>query len=410
MIVTKYLASIALIAIWLAYVQLSKSKKFGLVSLFFVSIAAFSQNFELYFRNLHQVIQIPMILFGFIYLIQGKVSRASSLVFWFLFSSICLSIFLSEFDSDSRTQLTNFISSLGVTIFLLKIFWDLSYCHKYLFSTFMVRIGSFAAVAGIYESYALGVDRVEGTFANPNYFALFIGICYCFLFFRKLSVLDWVFASVMIFGIYLSGSRSAIFMPLFAHIWAIWKYEALRTRLQKVLFMCVAITFSYAFLLGVADREGADGSDAERIIFTRIGLDMAIDHPFTGVGWGRYPAMFSQYAQFTDSLILPDDSEFSVASQERRVSHNDFVRIFAELGIVAGTAFIVFVLLGAKLAFQTKSVLSPVMLPIIFGLILFSATHNNLNTAMTWFFLLIPFCAQADGRNQQVNTNLNQLR
>lgn len=389
--VTKYLFPALFCALWLLYVKKTRSRRFAWVGLFFVSFAAFSQNFEFIFRDFHQAVQVPMILLGFIAIIQGKAPRTPVKIFLVILGFIVLSIVCSTLDTDARSQLVNYVAVVGVASFLLTQFKGFDLKQQRIFARFMVWLGFLVALSGLFEVAITGVARAEGTFANPNYFALFIGICYSFLFVKRLSWHDLALAGVMLLVILLSGSRSALIVPLLSHLWSIWRSEKLRTRAQKVALISLAIVLSSVSLSGLLDRAGADASDAERILFTRIGWRMSLDQPVTGVGWGRFPVVFSDYASNIEGILLSDQSVVDVSGQEQRVSHNDFVRVMAELGFPAGAFFTLVFVTAMITAFRATGMMSNVMMPVLLGLLLFSITHNNLNTATTWFFLTMPF-------------------
>ena len=162
---------------------------------------------------------------------------------------------------------------------------------------------------------------------------------------------------------------------------------------RGVLVLLVAgcvVSFLYVFdLTRFSDKEAVSGSDGERKLFAQIGLNMVNDNPYFGVGWGRYISEFSNYSSTVDKLHIGNHI-LDASKQDRRVSHNDFLRIMAELGWLSLLLCIIYCGYCIHiLMFQTMA-LSGVVFPIWCGMILFSLTHNNLNTAFSWYFLLLP--------------------
>jgi len=117
---------------------------------------------------------------------------------------------------------------------------------------------------------------------------------------------------------------------------------------------------------------------------------MTIDNPLSGVGWGRFISEFSNYSSSVDKIIL-DNGVIDASKQDRRVTHNDLLRIMAELGLIAFFLVLIFLWKTAMLIYKHKGFGFNCLFPCWAGMLLFSLSHNNLNTAYSWFFLLLPW-------------------
>lgn len=364
------------------------STSLKLCALFFTSIAAFSQNFSLIFRELHQLIQLIILFFWIVSLL--KTYKQNKTIYFLVIFSIFMGISFigAPIDQDARTQVINFIVVFGVIGFLfnsLKNKKDLEIILVY-FS----GLAFITACSGLIEFLVSSSARIEGTFANPNYFALFIGLGWVPVFVYYRSPSKYFCLCIMTLAIILSGSRAALLFPILYLIWRIY----LNGNIIKMFFYStLSVLILSLILLSGATRftsESTKGSDAERIIFAKIAINMALEHPYTGVGWGRFITEFSNYAGTVDKIIL-DNGTIDASNQERRVTHNDLLRILSELGFIAFIFSLYFLFRTGLLIRKFKGFGMEWLFPCWCGMIIFSLTHNNLNTALSWFFILLPW-------------------
>jgi O-antigen ligase len=366
----------------------NKSTNLRLCSLFFTSVACFSQNFSFIFRELHQLIQLGL-LFLFVVTIfkNGRGLKVFYLPLCFL-AFVITSLVFSTIDADAKGQLINICAVFGVLCFIYLCIKDEKQLIKLLY--FIGELAALAAFSGIVE-YILGIStRIEGSFANPNYFALFIGVgwapVYCY--FSKTK--KYLALPIMTLAIVLSGSRAALIFPILFVLWRIY----LQNNILKMFLYgtLTALIFSAVLMSGLTRLSSSEtsGSDAERLVFAKIAINMAIDNPFIGVGWGRFISEFSNYSSTVDKIIL-EGGTVDASKQDRRVTHNDLLRIIAELGFVAFFLVLIFLIKTGWLIYKYKGFGIDSLFPCWCGMLVFSLTHNNLNTAYSWFFLLLPW-------------------
>lgn len=357
-------------------------------ALFFTSLIAFSQNFQLFYRDVHKLIQMAILLYAILFFIKTFYFDAVNKYFSILFVMIFASLIFAPFDEDAREQLLNIFVIMGVVNYLYlstSVFWDRKKINKYL-----CDLAALTAVIGICEFVVMG-GRIEGTFSNPNYYALFLGISFCIGFHELYGFKRNIYLLSMVVAILISGSRSALFAPLICLLWYLYKNKGLYITMLvgAVLFILSTVLISTG-ITRLSDTEATEASDAERIIFANIAYRMAVDHPFVGVGWGRFIGEFQNYSTLAERIYVSSGDLVDVSRQERRVSHNDALRILAELGWISFSVMVAFLLYGlygiVKYNFQDEYIFS-----VWLGVILFSLTHNNLNSALFWFFFFMPY-------------------
>ncbi|MFT5756063.1 MAG: O-antigen ligase [Alteromonadaceae bacterium] len=374
--------------LWGRFCMQNGSNNLRFCALFFTSIACFSQNFSLIFRELHQLIQLGLV-FLFVLIICTKQLLLKIFFIPLLFLGfICISLIFSSFDADAKVQLINFCVVFIVLCFLYVSLTNEQSLIKIL--SFIGELGFLVAISGIVE-YLLGLSvRIEGTFANPNYFALFVGIAWAPAYYYFKGQKKYIALLIMVIAIVLSGSRSALIIPFLSILWLIYLQGNIIKTIAYGLAMSLLIFGVY--LSGVTRFSSSEttGSDEERLIFTKIAVDMAIEHPLSGVGWGRFVPEFANYASKMDQMYLAKGSA-NISKQVRRVTHNDLLRIMAELGFIAVCAVIYFLIKTGYLIFKYRGFGFNCLFPCWAGMLLFSLAHNNLNTAFSWFFLLLPW-------------------
>ena len=373
---------------WVWFCLTNVSFNLRVVSLFFTSIVCFAQNFSFIFRELHQFIQVIILFFSLFLLFKRKtLPKVFYFAIVFLFF-ILLSLVFSPFDSDARAQTLNFFVVIGVLYFIfvsLKGNEDLDSILKY-----VANLSIISAISGLIELAIAGSARIESTFANPNYFALFLAVGTVLVFYQFKGLKKWLSLIVLVSAIVLSGSRAALLFPLLLMVHRAY----LQTGIIRFLFYSAATTLVFAavFASGLTRFGNTDteSSNIERLLFAGVAFNMAVDHPYTGVGWGRFISEFYNYSGTVDEVAITN-STVNITSHDRRVTHNDLLRILSELGFVCFLFVLVFVVKSLIYLIRYKDPSHQYLLPIWIGLFIFSMTHNNLNTAFSWFFFLLPW-------------------
>jgi hypothetical protein len=385
----KQFAPIVFVCLWIFSVLRNKSSAYAGATLFFTGFVAFSQNFAFIYRQLFQFLQAVMAIYCiFDVLRQRRIFRFNYL-FLVLLSSILVSLMFSQFDADANAQVLNIVVAIAVVNYLYQMLRSDLVLGKVM--SFVGLLAVVESIFGLLEFVGnLGV-RSEGTFANPNYFALFLGVGFCIVYESRRGTRRNVSMALLLIGILISGSRAGFLLPVLSVSWSLHR---MRKTSHVIIYGAVgAVALGALILSGVtrlSDTASREGSDAERVIFARIALRMANDHPLTGVGWGRYISEFGHYSSAAEE-ILTGSGEVDVSNQERRVTHNDLVRILAELGWPSFFLAIFSLMRGGFKIWRFGESSFAYFVPIWLGTVSFSFAHNNLNGAFFWFLFVVPF-------------------
>lgn len=383
----KLLGPVPVFFAWFFFCRRYTDKDLRFSALLFVSCFSFSQNFAFYYREIHQLIQVCLIFFGLDYLLRMReIARFNIIFFVFLFF-VTLSLLFSGMDSDAKTQVINLLAMFGVTNFLYsairsKINFQIIIC-------FIGVISLIISVLGVLEFILYG-GRIEVTFANPNYLAFSIGIGFCGIYTefngltRKISLL------IVMAAILFSGSRAALVIPVLMILWHVFSVKGTIAMVKSLIFIGFSVAMISNLSLRASDVGSYEGSDAERMVFAKIAFRMAQENPVFGVGWGRFISEFSNYNSNVEDIYLTD-GVINASSQDRRVTHNDYLRILAELGWPAFLSMLSLIVFGFKKIIINRDSDLMVIFPIWVGTLFFSLTHNNMNSAVFWFVFMMPF-------------------
>jgi O-antigen ligase len=387
--VLKLLGPLLFLAYFFHKILRERNLSFGCIGVlfFFTSIVSFSQNFTFVYRELHQITQLGLAFLFFCILLQRKTLTIVVIPLFIFAIFIVLSLIANEIDADAISQTINFTVVVLTTLFLYSVISDredLFYILK-----FIGELGCIAGILAIVEFLTHGSSRVEATFANPNYLALYLGlsfVCVYYFFDKHRSA----FLLIILLAILLTGSRAALLIPALVYIKVLLSDDF---SYKKILFIFSGVILIGAIALSGKSRIGGEemsGSDAERLLFAKIAYNMTADNPWFGVGWGRFIDEFSLYSTNVKAIKL-QVGVVDASSQERRVTHNDLLRISSELGIVPFLIVLIFLAWNMCFLAFNKNHSFDFLFAIWFGFLFFSLTHNNLNTAFSWFFILMPY-------------------
>lgn len=378
-----------LIMVWIIWaLKYKPTHSIIMVGLYFTSYAAFSQNFSLIYREIHQMIQIGLIILFVLKTIQKmKVPRINIFLGIFLLF-IIVSLLFNPLDTYAKDDLINYL----VIIFVVNYLFSGIITKNDLDITLnLIAIMSFlTATIGIIEFLINPGTRIEVFSSNPNYFALFLGVGFCIIFVNWIGWKRNISLSIIVISVILSGSRGVIFFIVFQFAWVAYYHHDYR-KIILVLPSVFLVNYIFDIDLRLLDRETTQGSDIERVLYAEMAWHMANEHPLTGVGWGHFRTAFGAYSSHVGPVRTTSGSVVDMSKQNERVTHNDYVRILAELGWVGFLSTIFFTLYSMKILLNKNGFDLDYIISIWLGFIMFSLTHNNMNNAFFWFFILLPF-------------------
>ncbi len=214
------------------------------------------------------------------------------------------------------------------------------------------------AILGLLEYVFISGSRIQSTFTNPNPF----GIYMVMMFLLALSVTirrdskTFVFLSVLFLSvIFLSGSRAsmgAMLVALMITYFGIKKADIRKAIVKSALIFVTAFVLSQILLylsIYIRDNVFVDKSLLEsitrsssfvtsslkgRLEFWRVAFDLFKNKPIIGYGQGTY---FSAYY-----------IEYGMNEWYSRFTHNHYLQVLSELGLVGITLYLGFLWTGLK--------------------------------------------------------------
>lgn len=182
--------------------------------------------------------------------------------------------------------------------------------------------------------------RISAAFADFNaagsYFAMLV--CPAAAFLVSGSARRWLWAlplSLLLFALWLTGSRAALLALPAAGLVAMVLMPAVRARLtfwRRVTLIGVlvaALVTAWFLSVRAPGRVSARGAASVRMVLAEAGIRMTSSHPVFGVGVGR----------FKDASIgyIPPESRAILGAQN---AHNNLLQLLAELGLAGFLPFV----------------------------------------------------------------------
>jgi hypothetical protein len=374
--------------------KLTKSER--LLLLFFFSYFSLSSNFELIYREIHQTfVLFVSVLYLFQIKDKYKYSRYPLKFFILLFSVILISAMYNGiiFSNSSIFNMINFISfslsSLWVISELIKNDNSIISLSKYL--KHVLFLSSLAILLLI----SVGTIRPELTFSNPNYFAFFLGISTVFVIYNdfKINSQNLIFLILLLLAIFFTGSRSILFIIIPILLFTFFKTN----KPYFFIFVILGIILSFYFkddILRIARIEdiSEDVSIIQRNEIRMVVYNMFKSNPSFGIGYGEFINQYLNYLPYNVMFIDQTDEI---------VTHNDYLRILAELGLVGSLLFAYGLIRSFVLAiFDKKN--SFFLISLLLVSLSYSFTHNNLNSFLFWVILFMPYIIKEKARLCQV--------
>lgn len=228
--------------------------------------------------------------------------------------------------------------------------------------------GAMAANNGHSNIFAFSY-RAIGTFSDPNSFAAYLvsSICLVWLAYwlsEKWSVL--LCAIPIAFGVLFSGSRGGLavlgLVFLGAALMSLFIPRFRNALVAFVVLGCVGFYAAYDRLLDnqAVERSFSDVDTDSRWVLTEIAIQMWRDSPVIGSGLGQFRFLSDTY----------------LAGESGTLTHNTYLSILAEGGLVAIAIFLFILIYVLVALFKTKG---SGKFPIIMGITAVAASAMTLN-------------------------------
>ncbi|MEL7568044.1 MAG: O-antigen ligase family protein [Dehalobacterium sp.] len=216
-------------------------------------------------------------------------------------------------------------------------------------------IGTFIALLGILLFLLIKSQRIISVFNNPNPFGMYLAM----LSLAGMGIYlheyknRWLAISLVVItsALVLTGSRGSLlaygisFPLLFLFVSGNQLFDKLRQSLVVLVIVAISVfiissaapwiqnlEFNTGTLNKLVLRDSSLGSTSVvgRLSFWQVAWNIAMTHPFTGLGLGTYHLAYNSFRI--------DDKWWSM------FTHNNYLQIWAETGVFALLAFIIFFL------------------------------------------------------------------
>lgn len=230
----------------------------------------------------------------------------------------------------------------------------------------------------LYDTKILGISRAGDTI-NPNYLSQMAVILLLFFIFsseKKLSLQSLFYYGLSIYSIFLTGSKSGL-MAIIIIICSILLFSIKSKKI--VVFSYYAFWGLFLFYIGIILSTAnynygllkffVKEEDTSRIALWQYTFTEFLKHPFMG-------DLYNTFRVPWGTIEL--------------VTHNDYLRLAVELGVISVILLFVFGRKQIKLLENYNKWDSMFLYALIMVTLSYSLSHNNLNNPMFWLALVLP--------------------
>ena len=307
----------------------------------------------------------PLFIIGVFFIGKKFTSRTTTPVILIsLYILICLISALFAYD-----VFNSLFFFLRILIFFLVIAalydWMNDYRKYILTIRSIVLSGLILSISIIYSRFFgtvivenEGAIRAGGIFSNVNSsgFVLFIAIIYAFLMYlEKDKKRYWLYIILFLTALVFTGSRASMLALAVSVL-----FYNLRFKLtKKIIIICVSsLLFTILGFLLFQDKilsalRLERGLSARQILYN-IGLDIAADYPYLGIGLGNLKDVGPHYLVTYPIGEWQKNSILDIGIQS---SHNVFIETAAEIGLLgAGVLILIIINIGLRYYRRIKKV------------------------------------------------------
>jgi O-antigen ligase len=242
----------------------------------------------------------------------------------------------------------------------------------------------------VVEVLQIGWGRVWLFYSNPNYlgYALLPGLVLAIFSKQKYKQL---IVPLIIFSIFATGSRAAELSVVFIVLLFVLFNIKQMNKAYLIVSLLIVTSTSILFFDKIVTNQDFNGT---RGVLAKISLNVFNEHPINGMGYGQFRKNFHTYVDEDIRKIGNIEIEKALAENAEKMTHNDFLTVVAELGLI-GLVFVIF--LFYKLYGELEKLLLHsrnnyfLSIGLIGSSLIFSLFHNNLTSFVFWFILFVPF-------------------
>lgn len=243
----------------------------------------------------------------------------------------------------------------------------------------LINNGIILSVGAIIEKSIFGIERTKLGLGNPNYLGFYLVVAFCLYYFsiNSISIKNIWCGIILIVGTLCTGSYSILAcFPVFIMLKIVDKILFIRIKKFYSYFIMTGIILTAIMIIWISTSEKIlanpivhillnEKDNTRLFIWTEAIFDWR-NNFITGVGYNCWR------------------SHYGIGY----VTHNDFLRILVETGILGISAYLnYYIVLMHKIA---RSKNQPLYLSLLTTLVIFSSFHNNLNSLLFWIVLSLP--------------------
>lgn len=367
-----------------------------------ISSAVFSSNFQFFYRGLGQMIVIVYIIYSFIKSRRRETSPFAKILLLYAFFILCSLIGNSINVKYFGSAVINYASIAITAYYLVRESKD-EKVKLDIFGMFTL-LGIIISVVSVFE-YLMTAARSEVTFSNSNFASVFILVALVFsieYLKKKKSKMVNAVAVVMLAGIMGTGSRTTFVIGLAVLFFQLLSVKnMMRLALPFIILIGILGSDYGETMFNRYDDMEEDASVLERLEIIEASKEIIKAHPFNGIGYGQFQVQFSRY--------LPHSVADLLLKRDEIVTHNDYLRIADELGLVAFSICMLFILSLLVRIYKLYGIDSS-YLGMLFAILVFSTTHNNLNSFVTWYIIGLCYEAVVKAKEEKKPQSISQCK
>lgn len=256
-----------------------------------------------------------------------------------LFVFMLYSVTYAYYSRDALEESIRFATYLAL-MFIVTYEVNDEYKVNLIFKSFIVLIGC-QVILGIGQftgKHVMGLHeiRITATLENSNAFGAFLVLflfpmVFCFLRekHKRKKIVYGTMAFLIFTNIILASTRNAFVGIAFGFVVLALFYS------YKFVLAIGGLGILAMFIPAIGDRvkQIFDASqNSSRIVLMKCAGKIISDYPVNGIGNGNFKSYYNLYRQYYE--------EFQIGEHAYYVVHNSFLKIWAELGIIALIVFI----------------------------------------------------------------------
>ena len=261
-----------------------------------------------------------------------------------------------------------------------------------------IAIRDWVFVNLLVQNVSLYAGRVVSTFGQPNFYAGFLLLTLPFTY--RLGKYGWLWGLILVVGILVSYSRSAVLLALTLMILGLIYQLKIKYKLGGIILGTVLLSIYIAWKLssGIVGNEinnpianiNSDltkESVEKRVYILPLSFHIASDRLFTGFGLENIPVSFSNYFNENKHVLFEENLSikpflFGLKDTYIDRTHNYFLDVLMFSGILGLVSYLVLVLLLLKKSFKTFF-----FLPLLIYLIWVQFQNQSIVHLMFFWFL-----------------------